>query len=72
MGIGAPIGTPRDVVNRLNNEINAVVADPAIRARFADLGSEPLTGSPVDFGKFIVAEAEKWGKVIQATNIKPE
>jgi len=72
LGIGAPIGTPSDVVNRLNNEINAVVADPAIRARFADLGSEPLAGSPADFGRFIVAEAEKWGKVNQATNIKPE
>jgi tripartite-type tricarboxylate transporter receptor subunit TctC len=72
LGIGAPIGTPSDVINRLNNEINAVVADPAMRARFADLGSEPLAGSPADFGKFIVAETEKWGKVIQATNIKPE
>jgi tripartite-type tricarboxylate transporter receptor subunit TctC len=72
LGVGAPIGTPSEVIDRLNNEINAVLADPAISARLADLGSEPLVGSPADFGKFIVAETEKWGKVIRATNIKPE
>ena len=70
LGVGAPRGTPGDVIDRLNNEINAIIADPATRARFADLSSEPLVGSPADFGKFIAAEAEKWGKVIRATNIK--
>jgi tripartite-type tricarboxylate transporter receptor subunit TctC len=70
LGVGAPIGTPGEVIDRLNNEINAVLADPAVRARFAELGSEPLAGSPADFGKFIAAETEKWSKVIRAT-IKP-
>jgi tripartite-type tricarboxylate transporter receptor subunit TctC len=72
LGVGAPIGTPREVIDKLNHAINAVLAEPAIKARLADLSSEPLVGSPADFGKFIAAETEKWGKVIRATNIKPE
>ncbi len=72
LGVGAPPGTPADVIDKLNHEINVVLADPAMRARFADLGSEPLTGSPADFGRFIAAETEKWGKVIRATNMKPD
>ena len=71
LGVGAPMGTPGEVVDKLNKEINAVLVDPAIRARFADLSSEPIVGSPAEFGQFIAAEAEKWGKVIRATNIKP-
>jgi tripartite-type tricarboxylate transporter receptor subunit TctC len=71
LGIGAPVGTPGEIVDKLNKEINAVLADPAIKARFAALSSEPLVVSPADFGKFIGAEAEKWGKVIRATKIKP-
>jgi tripartite-type tricarboxylate transporter receptor subunit TctC len=71
LGVGLPKGTPRDIVDRLNNEINAILAEPTTRARFADLGSEPLIGSAADFGKFIAAETDKWGKVIRVTNIKP-
>jgi len=72
LGIGAPMGTPRDVIDKLNHEINAVLAEPAITTRFADLSSEPLVRSPADFGKFIAAETEKWGKVIRATQIEPK
>jgi tripartite-type tricarboxylate transporter receptor subunit TctC len=72
LGVGAPRGTPGEVVERLNKEITAVLVDPAIRARLDDLGSEPLAGSPADFGRFIAAETEKWGKVIRAANIKPD
>jgi tripartite-type tricarboxylate transporter receptor subunit TctC len=71
LGVGAPIGTPRAVVERLNKDINAVLAEPAIKERFASLSSEPLVRSPAEFGKFIAAEADKWGKVIRAAKIKP-
>ncbi len=72
LGIGAPKGTPAEIVDRLNREINVVLADPAIQARFAELGSEPLPGSPADFSRHIAAETEKWGKVIRYAGIKPE
>jgi tripartite-type tricarboxylate transporter receptor subunit TctC len=72
LGVGAPKGTPAAIVDRLNTAINAVLAEPAIVARFADLGSDALAGSPADFGKFLAEETEKWGKVIRAANIKPE
>ena len=71
VGVGVPKGTPAEIIDRLNREINAVLADPGIRARFVDLGSEPLAGSAADFGKFIADETEKWGKVVRAANIKP-
>jgi tripartite-type tricarboxylate transporter receptor subunit TctC len=71
-GIGAPKNTPSEIVDRLNKEINAVLADPKIKARFAELGGTPLPGSPADFGKLIADETEKWGKVIRAANIKAE
>jgi tripartite-type tricarboxylate transporter receptor subunit TctC len=70
--IGVPVGTPAEIVDKLNKEINAGLADPKIRARIADLGATVLTGSPVDVGKLIDAETEKWGKVIRAANIKPD
>jgi tripartite-type tricarboxylate transporter receptor subunit TctC len=69
-GIGAPKGTPADVIDKLNGAINTGLADPKYKARFDDMGAETFAGSPADFGKFIAAEAEKWGKVIRATNIK--
>jgi tripartite-type tricarboxylate transporter receptor subunit TctC len=72
IGLGAPKNTPIEVVDRLNAEINAGIADPKIKARLANLGSTALAGSPGDFGKFIADETEKWGKVIRAANIKPE
>jgi tripartite-type tricarboxylate transporter receptor subunit TctC len=71
-GVGAPKNTPAEIVDKLNKEINAGLADRKIKARFADLGAIVLPGSPSDFGKLIADETEKWGKVIQAANIKPE
>jgi tripartite-type tricarboxylate transporter receptor subunit TctC len=69
-GVGAPKGTPTDIIDKLNEEINAGLADPKIRARLADLGGTVFSGSPADFGKFIADETEKWAKVIRAANIK--
>jgi tripartite-type tricarboxylate transporter receptor subunit TctC len=71
-GFGAPIGTPREIIDKLNAEINAALADPVIKSRFADLGGAPLPGTPADFKKLIAKETEKWAKVIRAENIKPE
>jgi tripartite-type tricarboxylate transporter receptor subunit TctC len=71
-GIGAPRNTPLDIIDKLNKEINAALADPKNRARLAELGSTPLALSPADLGKLIADETEKWGKVIRAANIKPE
>jgi tripartite-type tricarboxylate transporter receptor subunit TctC len=71
-GVGAPRATPAAIVERLNKEINAALADPAMKAKLAEQGGELLPGSPADFGKLIAAENEKWGKVIQAANIKPD
>jgi tripartite-type tricarboxylate transporter receptor subunit TctC len=71
-GIGAPRRTPGEIVDRLNREINAALADPKMKQRFADIGGEVLPGSPADFGKLIAAETEKWGKVVRATGMKPE
>jgi tripartite-type tricarboxylate transporter receptor subunit TctC len=71
-GIGAPKDTPADIVARLNQEINAGLADPAIKARFADLGGVPAPLSSAEFGKFMAAETEKWAKVIKFANIKAE
>jgi tripartite-type tricarboxylate transporter receptor subunit TctC len=71
-GVGVPKNTPAEVVEKLNKEINAGLADPKIKARFADLGGTPLVGSPADFGKLIADETEKWGKVIRAANIKAD
>jgi tripartite-type tricarboxylate transporter receptor subunit TctC len=71
-GIGAPRNTPAEIIDKLNKEINAGLADPKVKARFADLGNTVLPGSAADFGKFIADETEKWGKVIRAANIKPQ
>jgi tripartite-type tricarboxylate transporter receptor subunit TctC len=71
-GFAAPKGTPIEVVDRLNKEINAGLADPELKARLADWGVTVTAGSPADFGKLIADETEKWGKVIRAANIKPE
>ena len=60
-----------EIIDKLNKEINAGLADPKIKARLADLGGTVLAGSPADFGKLIAEETEKWGKVIRAANIKP-
>ena len=64
-GVGAPKNTPAEIIDKLNKEINAGLADPKIKARLADLGGTVLAGSPADFGKLIADETEKWGKVIK-------
>jgi tripartite-type tricarboxylate transporter receptor subunit TctC len=69
-GVGAPKSTPAEIVEKLNKEINAGLADPKLKARLADLGGTVLAGSPADFGKLIAEETEKWGKVIRVANIK--
>jgi tripartite-type tricarboxylate transporter receptor subunit TctC len=71
-GVGAPKATPAEIVETLNKEINAALADPKIKARLADLGSTPLVGSATDFGKLIADETGKWAKVVRAANIRPE
>ena len=71
-GVGAPKATPAEIVEKLNKEINAGLADPKIEARLANLGGDVLALSPADFGKLIADETEKWGKVIRALNIKAE
>jgi len=71
-GIGAPRNTPAEVVEVLNKAVNAVLADPKLQARLAELGYVPMPMTPAAFGKFIADETEKWGKVIRAANIKPE
>ncbi|AMN41211.1 ABC transporter substrate-binding protein [Rhodoplanes sp. Z2-YC6860] len=72
LGIGATKGTPAEIVQRLNREINAVLAEPAIRSKMADLNSEPFTSTPAEFAKFTAEDAEKWGKVVKAAGIKIE
>ena len=69
-GVGAPRNTPSEIVNKLNNEINAAFVDPRMKRRLADLGGKPLLGSPADFGKLITEEAEKWAKVVKFAGIK--
>ena len=72
VGLSAPKNTPIEIIVTLNAEINAGLADPKLKERLADLGGIPLPGTPADFGKLIVNETEKWGKVIRAANLKPE
>jgi tripartite-type tricarboxylate transporter receptor subunit TctC len=70
-GIGAPRNTPAEIVDKLNKQINAALADPTIKTRIADLGSVPMPTTPVAFANFIAAETEKWAKVIKFAGIKP-
>jgi tripartite-type tricarboxylate transporter receptor subunit TctC len=72
LGLGAPKNTPAEIVEKLNKEINAGLADSQMKARLAGLGAAALPGSPADFGKLIAEETEKWGNVIRALNIKAE
>jgi tripartite-type tricarboxylate transporter receptor subunit TctC len=70
-GVGAPKATPAEIIETLNIEINAALADPSVNARLAQLGGTVLAGSPADFAKLIADETDKWGRVIRAANIKP-
>jgi tripartite-type tricarboxylate transporter receptor subunit TctC len=72
VGVGAPRNTPPDIIEKLNKEINAALADPKLKARLAELGGTVLAGLPTDFGKLIADETEKWGNVIRTLNIKPD
>jgi tripartite-type tricarboxylate transporter receptor subunit TctC len=71
-GIGVPKGTPADVIEILNNAVQAAFADPAMKAKLADTGGAPLPGSAADFARLMAAETEKWGKVVKAAGIKAD
>jgi len=71
-GVGVPKGTPTDIIIRLNREINDGLANPAIRTRLADIGTLPMVFTPQEFGAYVAAETEKWGKVVRSAGIKPE
>jgi tripartite-type tricarboxylate transporter receptor subunit TctC len=71
-GVGAPRNTPAEIIDKLNKEINAALADPVMKTRFADLAGTALTGSSADFGKLIAAETEKWAKVVKFAGIKAD
>ena len=72
IGISAPKNTPTEIVEKLNSAINAVLESPTVKARFADMGSVVLPGSPADFRKFFVQETEKWAKVVRFAGIKAD
>jgi tripartite-type tricarboxylate transporter receptor subunit TctC len=71
-GLGAPKGTPDDIIERLNREINAGLADPAVKARLASVSTTPIVYTPAEFGAYVAAEVDKWGKVIRTAGVKPE
>jgi tripartite-type tricarboxylate transporter receptor subunit TctC len=72
LGVGAPKGTPPEVIERLNREINTALANPAVKARMAELGSQIFTSSPAEFGKLISEDTEKWAKVVKYAGIKAD
>jgi tripartite-type tricarboxylate transporter receptor subunit TctC len=71
-GVGVPKNTPAEIIDRINKEINAILADPKSKARLAELGASLLPGSPADFGKVLADETEKWGKVVEFSGAKPD
>jgi tripartite-type tricarboxylate transporter receptor subunit TctC len=72
VGLGVPRGTPTEIIEKLNGEINAGLADSKIKARLVDLGGTTLAGSPTDFGKLVAEQTDRWAKVIRTANIKPD
>jgi tripartite-type tricarboxylate transporter receptor subunit TctC len=71
-GVGTPKNTPAEIIGKLSKEINAALADPVLKARFADLGSTVFPTSPAEFGRFIADETEKWAKVVKFAGIKAD
>ena len=71
-GVGAPINTPTEIVDKLNKEINAALVDPGMKARISDMGAAPFVSSPADFGKLIADETQKWAKVVKFAGLEPE
>jgi tripartite-type tricarboxylate transporter receptor subunit TctC len=71
-GIGAPRSTPAKIIDKLNNEVDVALAEPKVKAQLTDMGAVPMAMTPAEFGTFIAAETEKWGKVVRAANLKPE
>ena len=72
VGLSAPKNVAVEIIEKLNKETNAILAEPSMKIRLADLGSGPIAMSPADFGKLLADETEKWAKVIRTANIKPE
>jgi tripartite-type tricarboxylate transporter receptor subunit TctC len=72
LGMGAPTGTPKDIIDTLNKQVNAALADATIKQRLSDIGVIVRGGSPEDFGKFCASETAKWAKVIHDAGIKPD
>ena len=72
IGLGVPAATPREIIERLNRDLNAGLADPAIKARLFELGADPAPTTPAEFGAYLAAQTEKWAKLIKAAGIKPE
>jgi tripartite-type tricarboxylate transporter receptor subunit TctC len=72
LGIGVPKRTPAELIDSLNRQVNAAIADPRIKARIAELSSVPLPTTPAGFGDLIASETEKWAKVVKAANLKPD
>jgi tripartite-type tricarboxylate transporter receptor subunit TctC len=71
-GVGAPKGTPTEIIDQLNTEINTILADPKVKARFGELGASLIGGPPSEFGKLVVEETDKWGKVVKFSGAKPD
>jgi tripartite-type tricarboxylate transporter receptor subunit TctC len=71
-GLGVPRGTPAEAINKLNATVNAILADPAVKKRFAEVGATLISTSPADFGKYVADETEKWGKVVKFSGAKPD